>query len=128
MYEYITFVSLNTKTRTDMKTKSETNPTIFTVDGVKYISLPEVPEFTGMERGTIQQRINRDRGKDTLKVKRIKTLYVFVPYDVCLKWKEEAAVDRDAEEIKKILSKGITLAEIEEMMEKKLEEKNAKMG
>lgn len=109
-----------------MSTKSETFPTIFTIDGVKYISLPEVPDFTGMEKGTIQQRINRDRDKDNLKVKRIKTLYVFVPYDVCLKWKEEASVDKEAEEIKEILSKGITLADIKEMMEKKLKEKSKK--
>ncbi|MEI7491309.1 MAG: hypothetical protein WCK92_07920 [Bacteroidota bacterium] len=106
-----------------MNTKLKPEPTIFTIEGKDYLALPEVSEFTEMDKGTIQQRIYRDRDKKTLGIKRIKTMYVFVPYEICLKWKSEASDDNVAAEIKQMLSDGLTLEELREMAAKKLGEK-----
>jgi len=99
-----------------MNTKLKPEPTIFTIEGKDYLALPEVSEFTKMDKGTIQQRIYRDRDKKTLGIKRIKTMYVFVPYEVCLTWKSEASEDNVAAEIQRMVSKGgITMEELREM-------------
>jgi hypothetical protein len=61
--------------------------------------------------------LNRDRKEKKIGIKRIKTKYIFVPLDICEKWRSETVV------IKQMLSEGFTLEDIREFAKSKLSEK-----
>ena len=100
-----------------METKDETTIEIVTIGGKKYLTFPQAYKFIGIERGALQQQANRNK----LGVKKIGK-YVFVPYEKCEELKNKSENLTKAEKLQELATMGISIEEIQEMIEEKKKE------
>ena len=109
-----------------MKTKGVSEIVIVTINGKEYLTFPQTIEFLGVDRGVFQQKVNREKKKKEddptyeggLNIFSIGH-YNFVPYEVCLKLKEETVLLQKEEKLKE-LSSILTIEEIQKMIEERM--------
>jgi len=95
-----------------MKSNSDTKIEKVTIDGVDYLTFPQTVIFTGIDRGTIQQQVNRK----TLKVKKIGK-YVFVPYENCLELRERSETQRKMKLLQELVTNDLSMEEIQRLVD-----------
>ena len=95
-----------------MKNNSDTEFEKVTIKGIDYLTFPQTLIFTGIDRGTIQQQINRK----TLIVKKIGK-YVFVPYDVCLTLREKNENILKMKVLQELVTSDMTMEELKQLVE-----------
>ena len=95
-----------------MKSNSDTKIEKVTIDGVDYLTFPQTVIFTGIDRGTIQQQVNRK----TLKVKKIGK-YVFVPYENCLELRSKYENQLKMKVLQELVTPDMTIEEIKQLVE-----------
>jgi len=95
----------------------ENTPVI--INGEKYLTLPQMEKFTGINKGVLRQRLNRD----TIDSVVIFPKYVFIRYDVCVELRDRGENDKKLEKFKELVSMDITVEELQRIIE---ERKNLK--
>jgi hypothetical protein len=120
-----------------MATTKITETKIITIDGKKYLTFPQAWQFIGYkDRGVLHQRIMREEAqkeneKDPVGALNIEK-YVFVPYDYCIRKKEEeenakvlsrlkgkGIEEKDIDKLELIKKSGYTYEEIEKLLSQK---------
>ena len=95
-----------------MKKDKEDKIEIVTIDGVEYLTFPQTEIFTGVEKGVLQQQVNRK----VLTLKKIGK-YGFVSYDKCLELREKNETNLKMKVLQELGTSDMSIDEIKQLVE-----------
>jgi hypothetical protein len=95
-----------------MKKDKEEKIEIVTIEGVEYLTFPQTEIFTGVDKGVLQQQVNRK----TLELKKIGK-YGFVSYEKCLELREKNETHLKMKVLQELGTSDMSIEEIKELVE-----------